>query len=728
MKSLPDSYSYSTEPQRPSLQPPVDTGAPESMLPVIDLGAMASLIVRKWWVVAISAILAAAAAAAYLVKQPDIYESHAVVYVGQESDRVLQIQAVSPGDFREMEELMTVEQSLASSSVLLRVVEANGLREDASFAPMDETGRPYSDNLLVQILGSRVQASLRRGTRLIDVFVEDTDPQRAQRIARSVVEEFTSMSYEQSLQATRRAKESLLDESTRLRERLEQSEQKLQSYRQQNPDLPLGNNESIVLAKLKKLNDDLSGSKSERLRLETDVEQLDRIDVRTPEAILRLGTVAEKDEIVELQKSINQKEAEFAKIQQRYAFKHPTYISIDTELSELREALRQNALAAGETIRKRYEAAKENEQKLFTAVESQNEQLLGLDDSLMGLRSLQRDVDSDRELFDAVQHRLKETSVSEGILESHLRLAEEPMVADFPMKPRKKLVLAMAFVLGCGIGAGLILLLDFLDSSVRTAGQVERALGVPALATIPETDSGGLEKGIAIRRDPNSRTAEAFRMLRTSLSFTGLQGPARSVLFTSAMPDEGKSFSALNYAAALASQGYRTLLIDADLRRPSLCKALLHEVESVGLSDHLSGTIDPGDACYSTEFENLFFLPSGKASPNPAELLGDERFPQLLAEAYRWFDRIIIDSSPVGVVSDAISVANCVQSVCLVVRAGKTPRKEALKACRYLQRSGAPLAGFVLNGCEDSPRFQGYYTETMPQAVPQQPALAAYGN
>ncbi|MEM7144038.1 MAG: polysaccharide biosynthesis tyrosine autokinase [Verrucomicrobiota bacterium] len=736
MKEQTDKYSYAMEPFRPEDQPlgRSDLGGLSATAPLIDIGALAGLILRKWWIVLGGALVLGVLAAVYMMGKPDIFGSSAVVYVGQETERVLQIQAVTPDDFREMEELMTVEHSLASASVLLRVIEKNGLRDDPTFMGLDDDGKAYSDNMLVNFLGSRVQATLRRGTRLIDVHVEDTDAERARRIARSVVDEFMNMNYEQRLQATRRATESLVEESERLKERLEDSERDLQVYRQKHPDLPLENDDGIVVAKLRKLNDDLSVAKAERLRLATDVEQLEDIDRTNPEAILSLGTVAQKEEIVELQKAIDQKEAEFAKVQKRYGYKHPTYISLESELIELQLALHDNALAAGENMRKRHEAAIENEEKLAAAVESQNELLLGLNDSLMAMRALEREVESDRELYDAVQRRLKETHVTEGIQESHLRLVEEPMVADFPFKPRKKVIVALAFVFGGIMGVGLIFVLNLLDGSLRTVGQVERALGIPGLTTIPDGDFDDLSDAIAIRRDPNSRIAEAFRMLRTSLSFTGLQGPSRSVLFTSAGPDEGKSFSAMNYAVALASQGYRTLLIDADLRRPSLCKALLKEVESVGLSDHLSGTIEPGDACYSTDFENLYFLPSGTATANPAELLGDERFPRLLAEAYRWFDRIIIDSSPVGVVSDPVSIANCVQSVCLVVRAGKTQRKAAVKSCRFLQRAGAPLAGFVLNGSKDE-QIQSYHayqtqtqTQTVPRVVQPEPALAIYGN
>lgn len=698
--------------------------------PAIDIGALAGMIFKKWWIVLGGALAIGVLALLYLMGKPPIYGSSAVVYVGQETERVLQIQAVTPDDFREMEELMTVEHSLASASVLLRVIEKNGLQTDPTFMGLNDDGNAYSDNMLVNFLGSRVQATLRRGTRLIDVHVEDTNAERARRIARSVVDEFMDMNYEQRLQATRRATESLVEESERLKERLEESERKLQLFRQEHPDLPLENDDGIVVAKLRKLNDDLSAAKAERLRLATDVEQLEKADLKDAETILRLGTVAQKEEIVELQKAIDQKEAEFARIEKRYGYKHPTYISIESELAELHLALHDNALAAGENMRKRYEAAVENEGKLAAAVGSQNNLLLGLNDSLMAMRALEREVESDRELYEAVQRRIKETHVTEGIQESHLRLVEEPMVADFPFKPRKKVIMGLALVFGGLIGTGVIVLMSLLDGSLRTVGQVERVLGIPGLTTIPTGEFGGLSEAIAIRQDSNSRVSEAFRMLRTSLSFTGLQGPSRSVLFTSASSNEGKSFCAMNYAVALASQGYRTLLIDADLRRPSLCKALLGEVESVGLSDHLSGTIEPGDACYSTDFENLYFLPAGTATSNPAELIGDERFPRLIAEAYRWFDRIIIDSSPVGVVSDAVSIANSVQSVCFVVRSGKTHRKAAVKACRFLQRAGVPLAGFVLNGARDEPinAYQTYQAQTASPVVKHEPALAIYGN
>jgi capsular exopolysaccharide synthesis family protein len=235
--------------------------------------------------------------------------------------------------------------------------------------------------------------------------------------------------------------------------------------------------------------------------------------------------------------------------------------------------------------------------------------------------------------------------------------------------------------------------LNAIDSSFKTVDKVERVLGLPLLGAIPRSTGDAA----LVFQDSTSAAAESFRSLRTSLSLLGKVERRKVTLFTSAVPSEGKSFCAINHAISLAQQGLRTLLIDADLRMPTVATTMLRKAAAPGLTELLAGQAALDQAIHHTEEENLFILPAGSRAPNPAELLGRSDFGALIAQSTQQFDRIVIDTAPVNAVSDTLLLVEHAHSVCLVVRAGSTSRKAVLRASAALTSAGHRPAGVILN-------------------------------
>jgi capsular exopolysaccharide synthesis family protein len=240
---------------------------------------------------------------------------------------------------------------------------------------------------------------------------------------------------------------------------------------------------------------------------------------------------------------------------------------------------------------------------------------------------------------------------------------------------------------------------------------LENISGLSVLASVPDSKRKDLDKESVLTSDAGSYEAEAFRSLRTAISFLSSEKERKTVLFTSANPAEGKSYCSLNYAVALAQTGRRTLLIDSDLRRPNISKVVLANTKAPGLTECLTRRASVADCCKPTGIEDLYILPAGERASKPAELLASCEFTGLLKEALLHFDRIVLDSAPVNAVSDTQLIAKDVDSVCFVVRAGKTPRRAIMRACSLLAQTGSCPDGIVFNRMPRRSRDRYYFSE-----------------
>jgi capsular exopolysaccharide synthesis family protein len=292
-----------------------------------------------------------------------------------------------------------------------------------------------------------------------------------------------------------------------------------------------------------------------------------------------------------------------------------------------------------------------------------------------------------------------------------VRVVSTPLVAAKAAEPDQLKTLLLALLIGITGGCGLIIIIDMADDSIRTIDQAEGILGLTALAAIPESKRKSRKKEPALTSDPASHEAEAFRSLRTAISLLGLNAEHKTILFTSANPKEGKSFCSLNYSVALAQTGLRTLLIDADIRRPKLSKIALADKKVQGLTDCLTGQANVIDCCKPTGIENLFLLPAGRRTSRPSELFASCDFVSLLKELTPQFDRIVLDSAPINPVSDTQLIARHVQSICFVIRAIKTPTDAIIRACARLRQAGTSPDGFVFNRMPTRSRDSYYCSE-----------------
>lgn len=684
--------------------------APGADIP-IDFRRLYHELRERAWLIALCTIGVVLLAGAYLVRTPKTFASRSTIMVEQQESKVVNIQDVTQDDLKALEVMKTVEQSLTTDALMLRVVKANNLASNPAFLPQQD-GQHYTEDELIRALSERITVRLRRGTRLIDITAESRDPGLAKQLAQSVVDEFVRQGFDQRIGVSQEANQFLVQEAQRLRAKLEKSERDLQDYREKNHAVSLEDKQNIVVETLKDLNAKLNDARSSRMKLESDFAQAKELAGRDPSGLLVLASVSDSPSVLEAKKRVADEEAQIASLSRRYRAEHPKFIQAQSELAQTKAELNKTILKAGESIAAAYETARVNEQKLEESLRSQEKLSFELNKIAIPYSGLAREVESDRALYESIVTRLKETDVTKTLDKSPIRIVEPARIPVKPVRPRKLLILAGSLAAGFGFGVSLALLLQALDGSLKTVDETERALNLHVIAAIPRlasAKSGEVNWALPTVGDPYSPAAEAFRSLRTVLSLKEPTG-RQVLLFTSAAPGEGKTFSSVNCAVALAQQGHRTLLIDADLRRPSIAKVLRLNPDHPGLAEHLAGTGTLSAVVQESGIEHLSVLAAGSTVRNPGELLSAANLERLWQEPlFASFERIIFDTAPVAAVSDALTLVRHATAVCLVVRAAVTPAKIVQRAAAALTSAGAHEMTVVLNALPADSRSAYYY-------------------
>ena len=552
----------------------------------------------------------------------------------------------------------------------------------------------------------RITAELRRATRLIDITVLDEQPARANLVAQAVVTEFIRQTVEQQYNVSQMASKFLQEEADKLKTKLESDEQQLQAYKERYDALSLEKSENITVEQLKDLNGRAMTAKNDRIKLEADIEQVKRTRPDDVTGLLQIASVQTIPQVAELQAQINAANNEMRQLMNAdlSAYKkpqsQPKYIRAQASIEQLQTQLNATLQNARRLLAGRLKTAKDTEDKLYAAFHEQEQAALDMNRIGIPYNVLQREVDSERSMFDALMTRVRETTISSQIKTSPFHIIQQPMVSVRPVKPEKLKMMLVALVFGVVLAGVMLVVMDSLDNTLRSVDQAEEFLGVPALGAVPEERlRKRAQLPFVVVDTPQSRQAEAFRFIRASMSLLGPEHSRRVFLMTSAVSDEGKSFSALNTAAAFAIEGLRTVVVEADLRRPSFWKTLpkMANKKTAGLSDYLAGKAPLEAVLRQSPVENLSLIFAGQPARHPAELLSSRQFSSLIEYLEQSFDRVIFDSPPINAVSDTLTLIRAVQYVCLVVRPGKTPKKAIARACALVEKAGGKIAGLFLN-------------------------------
>ena len=674
---------------------------------------------RKWVIVAIAGTIVALAGLATLMMTP-LYTATLRLQIDRNVAKIVESGNVTPAEGADMEFLKTQYELLQGRSLAERVAVSLRLGDDESFLESGggsllgtiksvfKTEEKANPKGLLRSQRERAAASIILknrsvrpvlGSRLVDLSYSDPNPVRAQKIVSALAAAYSASNLDKRFQANAYAKTFLEDQVKQLKLRLEESEEQLLEFAEREQIVAASEKSSIAEKNLAGANAALGELVSERIK----AEQLWR-QVEAAEAI-NMPQFLANDVITGLRNERNKLTAEYQEKLETFKPDYPAMVQIRNKISEIDRQLDSEVAAIKDSLKASYDAARTQEEDMKEQIEELRTEALDLQKRSIRYNTLKREVDTNRSLYEGLLQRQREVDVAGGIGANNIFVVDEATVPGSPSSPRLGRTLVIALMLGLVVGLGSALLLEHLDDTIRSVEEMERITGLATLGIIPKVSANDSpEYEFA---DPRSALGEAYRSLCTSLQFTTASGLPRSLVVTSAGPAEGKSIVATAIARHFAGMGLKVLLVDADMRNPSLHKRLGLPNDK-GLSNYLTGACTPPQTFQATDLDSLAFMSSGPLPPSAADLLGNAKLHSLLSVGLEVFDLIVVDAPPVMGLADATLLANAVQSTIFIVGSGQSRAGQLRTTLRRLEMGRSAVIGTVLTKFDARAEGHGY--------------------
>ena len=639
------------------------------------------------------------------------YEAEATIEIAPKAPTYFDVQAVSEvvnatGSNEIRTYYATQYKILQSRSVLNETVRR--LEEDHGVTDFQDHEKPWV--YLRQHLSLEPVVE----TQLVKVVFEYPDPELAALFANTLAQVYMDQNLQRSFRATQEAMSYLQEEADKFRGRKETSQGEVQAYRSENDLMGLTEQYDITAETLAKLQTAWSEAHTERIQVEANYQRMSSLSKQSDWKALASYLSAQSPVLRDLLGRYEVLDQEQARLGARYKSAHPEMVRVDTEMQGLAKQIRGEVddLVGGK--RAEFEMVSNREAALQRELEALKGEVETLDAKLMELRFLEEAAERDSAFYKSLDQRVSEVDISQVLRANNVQFIDTAIPGDVPVRPKLLVNLAMSIVFGVFGGCAMAFFMEYLDNTVKSREDIEHLVGVPMLGVVPmipleelQSLPREVDRHIFVHARPRSNAAECLRSIRTNVLFRTPQRKFRTLLITSAAPREGKSFISSNLSTIIAMTGSRVLLIDADLRRPSMHKRF-GLTNDTGLSNLLSGETGLEGVVQETHVKNLDVVCAGPIPPNPGELLGGGRMQRII-NSVRNYDMVIVDSPPVNVVADPRVLSSIVDGVVLVVEANRTSRNLVLQASMHLQEMKANVLGAVVNKLDIRKAGYGYY-------------------
>ncbi|HHT9145580.1 MAG TPA: GumC family protein [Candidatus Wunengus sp. YC61] len=685
------------------------------------------IIQKRMWMVIIFFVVVVAVATIKTFKIVPEYRATARVVLEQNTLNVGFQQVASDTRFTSSDFYTNQTEIIKSRSLAKKVIDSLNLKNDPEFNPspkgkdqvlvQKERHDPFAETQFINKFLGPLKVSLMRNSGIVNISYEGPNPQLITRITNNIVKAYIEQDWEKRYNVAKDALEWLNKQLKDVKIVLEESEAALQRYKKENDLIAIetvksnadnlaSEGQNVVLQRLMELNAAVTNAKTERVKLEVLCNKLKEFKNTQDkdENIQSIPGVVQNGLIQNLKANYARAENEFALLSQRYGMKHPKMTQLTVELNTIRDSITKEVAWICDSIATEYDIAKNREATLLEVLERQKNEVFALGDKAIQYGVLKREVDTNKQMYETLLTRMKETNLTEDLKTSNIKVLDYAEVPLGPFKPNKNLNILLGIIVGLTCGVGIAFIMEYMDNTIRTQEDVEKYLGTSLLGIVGHIplDKKDIKVTELIAHDlPKHTISEALKCIRTSIMFSHPDNPKKTILVTSATPTEGKTLISSNLAIVMAQTGKKVLLIDADLRKPSVHK-LFQIDKSLGLSNLLVKSNDLRTVLATTHIPNVYAIPCGPIPPNPSELLSSPAMAENLKLAKEEFEWILIDSPPLLSVTDARILSSFVDGIIFVMRGNKANRDASRKALSFLSDVKDKILGVVINDVDIS--------------------------
>lgn len=702
---------------------------------------------RKWIVITFLLTVFTTVTIGTFMMKPQ-YKSTVTIKIDKENPNLLAFKDVYAVERPEEDYYQTQFKILKSRNLAKRVIRQMKLDANPEFSAQKAELKAASflkkpdsmlkeegiDSTLIDGFLSRVTVLPQQKSRLVNVSFSSYSPELAVRVTESLAKSFIDLNIESKFEATQQAREWLEKQLDAMKAKVEQAEEKLNEYAKANGIIFLeskidekdgkgGSSENIISKKLGALSTEMITATSERMQKEAIYNEVKSGDAEVSPLVMNNSLV------MTMRKDYATLESDYNQNLKTYKSDYPKMVKLKELMDQVKKRMDTETKKVVSSIRKDYEAAVRREAYLKSAFEKLKQEALDLNNRAVQYQILKREADTNKELYNGLLQRLKETGISASLTSSNIQILDRAELPKKPFKPKKVLNILLSLIVGLFGGIGLAFFAEYIDNTIKTPEDVEKKMYMPSLGLVPlyapakiAFKSGSKKKAAADKQpkaspveyishtDSKSHLSEAYSSIRTFLLFSTAGKPPKVMMVTSARREEGKTTTAINTAISLTKSNAKVVIIDADMRRPRLHK-VFKVSNTAGLSSFLSGNEEFGDALIKhTDIPDLDVVTSGPLPPNPAELLGSFRFRELIDGLYPLYSYIIFDTPPLLGLADAAIASTQTDGVIMVVRSGQTPKEAAIQAKKILESVNAKVLGVVLNAIDEPNMKYGYYS------------------
>ena len=708
---------------------------PQPAEEVIDLRKYFSVINRSKWRILLLATLIAILSAFIVLNMKQVFSAKATLLIEAQQAKAVKIEEVYGMNSAQQEYYLTQFEILKSRTIAETVISRLKLAEHPDYAPKEsitdiikgwlpflpsanneektaeQLGLERREKLLAKFIENLTVEPVRK-TQLVNIYFESHDPKLAADVANAIGETYIDSQLEAKMGITQKANTWLGGRLGELRQRLDDSEKAMQEFRLREGLIDVAGVRSLGSQELERLGVELTAARSKKAQVDSFIRVIAQYGKNNVDKLESLPEITAHPSVQNVKKEVVTAERKVSELSKTYGPKHPKLLAVKSELATVQENLREQIrkLIAG------IENESQTEGQNLASLEAEMARAKGQYQDVSGKEAeyqrLQREVETNRQLFDTFMSRQKETEVAGNFDSAIARFTDRAISATEPIKPKRKLIVILAFVAALGFGVVVAFVMESLNDTIKTTQDVETVLQQRSLGIIPKLmEKKTLSEFNRTFFDTENRPfSEAVRSIRTSLALLALDRPLQLLVVTSSVPEEGKSAVSSNLSFAFA-QLESVLLIDADMRKPTIAKRFALPAFQPGLANYLTETESLNDCIVRDEQSGVDILPAGTIPINRLELLAHPRFLALLQELKGRYTKIIIDTPPVQAVSDALMIARLADAVVMVVKADHSRSGLIQNSLAKLIQSHAKLYGVVLNDLDvkKAERYYGSY-------------------